>query len=82
MTGFIASMLRFRALVLAVAAGVLVVGVTQLRKAPVDVLPEYTQPYVQVQTEALGLSAAEVTALPPLPARSPQAARIEGGLGE
>ena len=58
MSGFIAGVLRFRALVLAAAAGLLVVGVAQLRNAPVDVLPEYTQPYVQVQTEALGLSAA------------------------
>src|SRR4051812_24134061 len=60
MTGWIASMMRFRALVIALAAGLLVVGIAQLRKAPVDVLPEYTQPYVQVQTEALGLSAAEI----------------------
>jgi Cu/Ag efflux pump CusA len=67
MTGFVASMLRFRALVLAFAAGLLLVGVAQLRKAPVDVLPEYTQPYVQVQTEALGLSAAEVEQLMTVP---------------
>src|SRR4051794_21644119 len=60
-------MLRFRALVLAFAAGLLVVGVAQLRRAPVDVLPEYTQPYVQVQTEALGLSAAEVEQLMTVP---------------
>jgi Cu/Ag efflux pump CusA len=67
MTSFVASMLRFRALVLAFAAGLLVVGVAQLRRAPVDVLPEYTQPYVQVQTEALGLSAAEVEQLMTVP---------------
>ena len=67
MTGFVATMLRFRALVLALAAGLLVVGVAQLRRAPVDVLPEYTQPYVQVQTEALGLSAAEVEQLMTVP---------------
>src|SRR3954463_13869787 len=67
MTAFVATMLRFRALVLAFAAGLLVVGVAQLRKAPVDVLPEYTQPYVQVQTEALGLSAAEVEQLMTVP---------------
>ena len=60
MSGFIASMLRFRALVVALAAGLLVAGVAELRKAPVDVLPEFSQPSVQVQTEALGLSAAEV----------------------
>src|SRR6188472_3608586 len=67
MTGWIASMMRFRALVVALAAGLLVVGIVQLRKAPVDVLPEYTQPYVQVQTEALGLSAAEVEQLLTVP---------------
>jgi Cu/Ag efflux pump CusA len=67
MNGFVSSMLRFRALVLAVAAGLLIVGVTQLRRAPVDVLPEYTQPYVEVQTEALGLSAAEVEQLMTVP---------------
>jgi Cu/Ag efflux pump CusA len=67
MSGFLAGVLRFRALVLAAAAGLLVVGVAQLRKAPVDVLPEYTQPYVQVQTEALGLSAAEVEQLMTVP---------------
>src|SRR4051812_35428233 len=67
MTGLVATMLRFRALVLAFAAGLLVVGVAQLRRAPVDVLPEYTQPYVQVQTEALGLSAAEVEQLMTVP---------------
>ncbi len=67
MSGFIASMLRFRALVVALAAGLLVAGVAELRKAPVDVLPEYSQPSVQVQTEALGLSAAEVEQLMTVP---------------
>ena len=62
----IAASLKFRVLVV-LAAGLLVVGVVQLRKAPVDVLPEYTQPYVQVQTEALGLSAAEVEQLLTVP---------------
>ena len=42
----------------AIAAAVIAVGVVQLRNAPVDVLPEFTPPYVEVQTEALGLSAA------------------------
>src|SRR5689334_2812188 len=67
MSGFIASMLRFRALVVALAVGLLVAGVVELRKAPVDVLPEYSQPSVQVQTEALGLSAAEVEQLMTVP---------------
>jgi CzcA family heavy metal efflux pump len=56
----IGTSLRFRLLVAAIAVGILVVGVTQLRKAPVDVLPEFTPPYAEIQTEALGLSAQEV----------------------
>jgi Cu/Ag efflux pump CusA len=67
MSPWIASMLRFRALVVPLAIGVLVVGIAQLRKAPVDVLPEYTRPYVQVQTDSLGLSAAEVEQLITVP---------------
>src|SRR5215203_7383669 len=35
-------------------------GYGQLRAMPVDVLPEFGPPRVEVQTEALGLSAAEV----------------------
>ncbi len=34
---------------------------------PVDVLPEFTPPYVEIQTEALGLSAAEVEQLITVP---------------
>jgi Cu/Ag efflux pump CusA len=59
--------LRFRLLVVAIAAGVIAVGVVQLRDAPVDVLPEFTPPYVEVQTEALGLSAEEVEQLVTVP---------------
>jgi CzcA family heavy metal efflux pump len=54
---------KFRLLVLAVAAAVMLVGASQLRGMPVDVLPEFAPPYVEVQTEALGLSAAEVESL-------------------
>ena len=50
----VGSSLRFRLLVLGIAAGIMIVGITQLRDAPVDVLPEFTPPYVEVQTEALG----------------------------
>ena len=59
--------LRFRYLVVAIAAGVLAVGIVQLRDAPVDVLPEFTPPYVEIQTEALGLSAVEVENLITVP---------------
>ncbi len=52
-----------------VAAGVVVMalGVTQLRHAQVDVLPEFSPPTVEVQTEALGLSAEEVEQLITVP---------------
>jgi CzcA family heavy metal efflux pump len=43
------------------------VGAAQLHSAPVDVLPEFTPPYVEIQTEALGLSAAEVEQLITVP---------------
>ena len=52
--------LRFRGVVVVLAAALLVLGATQLRDMPVDVLPEFTPPRVEVQTEALGLSAARV----------------------
>jgi CzcA family heavy metal efflux pump len=59
--------LRFRTLVVGVAAGVLVLGITQLPKAPRDVLPEFTPTYVEVQTESLGLSSEEVEQLITVP---------------
>jgi Cu/Ag efflux pump CusA len=59
----LSSSLRFGGLVIALAIGLMVFGITQLRSAPVDVYPEFTPPAVQIQTEALGLSAAEVEQL-------------------
>src|SRR5438270_406321 len=65
--GIIASSLRFRLLVLVAAVGMLVVGVTTLPHAPVDTYPEFTPPAVDIQTEALGLSAAEIEQLITVP---------------
>jgi CzcA family heavy metal efflux pump len=59
----IGSSLRFRYLVVAVAAALMVLGVGQLRQLPVDVFPEFAPPRVEVQTPCLGLSASEVEAL-------------------
>src|SRR3954451_16335207 len=59
--------LRFRLLLVGIGAGLIVLGVTQLRNAPVDVLPEFTPPYAEVQTEAPGLSAQEVEQLITVP---------------
>ena len=67
MRWIVESSLRFRLLVLVIAAGVLAFGVARLREAPVDVLPEFTPPYVEIQTEALGLSANEVEQLITVP---------------
>jgi CzcA family heavy metal efflux pump len=61
------SSLRFRLLVVGIAAGIMVVGAVQLRDAPVDVLPEFSPPYAEIQTEALGLSAEEVEQLITVP---------------
>src|ERR1051325_2822453 len=52
--------LRAPRLMLALAVAAIVAGTMQLRGASVDVLPEFEPPTVEVQTEALGLSAAEV----------------------
>ena len=59
----VALSLKFRILVVVAAAAVMALGVTQLRSAPVDTFPQFTPPQVEIQTEALGLSAAEVEQL-------------------
>jgi CzcA family heavy metal efflux pump len=67
MRWIIESSLRFRALVLAVAAALLGFGIVQLQNMPAEVHPEFTPPHVEVQTEALGLSATEVEQLLTVP---------------
>src|SRR5712671_2732086 len=59
----LATSLRFSRLIIVLAIGVMVFGFSQLRSAPVDVYPEFMPPSVEIQTEALGLSAAEVEQL-------------------
>ena len=61
------SSLKFRFLVVILAVVLMTAGVMQLRSAPVDVFPEFNPPMVEVQTEALGLSAGEVEALLTVP---------------
>ncbi|HEX5991288.1 MAG TPA: efflux RND transporter permease subunit [Thermomicrobiales bacterium] len=60
MRSIVESSLKLRLLVVAIAVGVMVLGIGQMRHMPVDVLPEFIPPTVEIQTEALGLSAAEV----------------------
>jgi Cu/Ag efflux pump CusA len=56
----VGSSLRFSRLVLAVAVVLLGVGIAQVRHTPVEALPDFGPTRVQVQSEALGLSAEEV----------------------
>jgi CzcA family heavy metal efflux pump len=63
----VSSSLKFRVLVVVAAAALLVIGASQLHKAPVEVLPDFTPTTVEVQTEALGLSAEEVEQLITVP---------------
>src|SRR5919109_5094134 len=67
MRRLIHSSLRFRVLVTVAAVGILFAGLTQLPKAPVDIYPEFAPLYIEVQTEALGLSADEVEQLITVP---------------
>jgi Cu/Ag efflux pump CusA len=67
MRWLIGTSLRFRRVVVVIAAGLIVFGIVQLRSAKVDALPEFMPPTVQVQTEALGLSAPEVEQLITVP---------------
>ncbi|MFN2484421.1 MAG: efflux RND transporter permease subunit [Candidatus Limnocylindria bacterium] len=67
MRGLIRWSLRFRFLVVATAASLMFFGVGQLGEMPVDVFPEFAPPRVEIQTPALGLSAAEVEALVTVP---------------
>src|SRR5438094_123289 len=59
--------LRFRVLLVGAAAAVVVLAGVQLPSASVDPLPEFTPVQLQIQTEALGLSAAEVEQLITVP---------------
>jgi CzcA family heavy metal efflux pump len=59
----IGTSLQARFVVVALAALLLVFGFTQLEDMPVDILPEFSPPYVELQIEALGLSAQEVEAM-------------------
>ena len=60
MRSIVRSSLQFRYLVVIIAGVMMLAGVTQLRDMPVDVLPEFSPPFVEIQVEALGLSAEEV----------------------
>jgi Cu/Ag efflux pump CusA len=63
----VALSLKFRVLIIGATVILLGLGALQLRNASVDEFPEFAPPQVQVQAEALGLSAAEVEQLITVP---------------
>jgi Cu/Ag efflux pump CusA len=67
MRRIIATSMRFRFLVVAFAAGMMLFIVGQFRMMPVDVFPEFAPPRVEIQTASLGLSAADVEAFVTIP---------------
>ena len=72
LTWLISTSVRLRVVVLALCVVLLVVGSRSIRRAPLDVFPEFAPPVVEVQTEAPGLSTEEVESLVTVP--------IEAGL--
>ena len=67
MSWIVRSSLKFRFIVVALAAALLFVGVSQLPNAKVDVFPEFAPPKVEIQTIAIGLTASEVEELVSVP---------------
>ena len=63
----ISSSLRLRTVMLALAVVLLVGGIWRMRSLPVDIVPEFSRLALEVQTEALGLSTAEVESLITVP---------------
>lgn len=60
MRGIVNTSLQYRFLVIVLAIVLVAGGLFQTRSMPVDVLPEFNPPFVEIQTEAPGLSAQEV----------------------
>jgi CzcA family heavy metal efflux pump len=63
----VGSSLRFRFLVVAVSAALLVFGIERIRRMPIDVFPEFAPPMVEVQTEGPGMTATEIEELITMP---------------
>lgn len=60
MRSIVGASMKFQFLVITIAATLMAFGITRLQRMPVDILPEFSPPFVEIQTEALGLSAEEV----------------------
>ncbi len=67
MRRLVAWSLRFRFIVVGMAAALIFFGAGQVRDMPVDVFPEFAPPRVEVQTASVGLSATEIETLVTIP---------------
>lgn len=67
LTWLVTTSLRLRVVVLALCVVLMVVGVRTVRRAPLDVFPEFAPPLIEIQTEAPGLSTEEVESLVTMP---------------
>jgi CzcA family heavy metal efflux pump len=67
LTWLVSTSLRLRIVVVALSVVLIVVGIRTVRKAPLDVFPEFAPPIVEIQTEAPGLSTDEVESLVTVP---------------
>jgi CzcA family heavy metal efflux pump len=67
MRSIISASLRFRYLVVAAAAGLMILGITSFPKMHVDVFPEFAPPRVLIQTACVGLSTSDVEQLVTVP---------------
>lgn len=59
--------LRMRVAVMALSVLLIIVGIRLIPEMPLDVFPEFAPPYIEIQTEAPGLSAEEVENLVSFP---------------
>ena len=67
LSSLISNSIRLRVVVLALSVVLIVVGLRSVRKAPLDVFPEFAPAQVEIQTEAPGLAAEEVESLVTMP---------------
>ena len=67
MNWIVSTALRLRVVMVALAVVLIISGVRVAQKTPLDVFPEFAPPLVEVQTEAPGLSTAEVESLVTVP---------------
>ena len=67
MNWLVSTSLKLRLVVVALAILLMIVGVRVIQTTPLDVFPEFAPPLVEIQTEAPGLSTAEVESLISVP---------------